>query len=581
MAQETITKETNAPVYMVRGKPANPWLVLLSLMFGLFMSLLDVTIVNIAIPNMQSKLNTDLTTVTWVLNAYSLVFAVLLVTIGRLADQHGRKRLFMIGMLFFSAGSLLCALAPEMASLLGGQAIYWLIGFRALQAIGAASLNSVSLAIIMAVFPPKQRGAAIGIWGALSGLAAAAGPVLGGFLVQNFDWRWIFFVNLPFCLIGIFMVALFVPETHNPYGSKRIDIPGVLTLSVGLFCLVLAIIEGNDWGWNSTSILSLFAAAVVFLALFALVEMRVKEPIVDFSLFKIGTFTSSSFAMFLFGIAIQGAFLVLVLYFISAQGTDQLGAAYAIMPIPIASFIVSAFAGTFSARINPRILGILGMALLMLGFFLLATLNADSNYLDTTWRGLLIGAGMGLCFQSFPNVALSEVARHKLGVGSGVFNTFRQIGFVLGVAILISLFVGQVQNNVAQAQANAIAIVQHDTAIPAQFRPFIIRGLQQASVNANSSQLQPQQYDLTQFANNAPPQYRAQARAALQDLGNKIAAEFKKAVVQAFTTTWIASAIIAVAGFILALLTFILRRKAPSVEQRREVSDEASVAAAL
>src|SRR5205085_10520744 len=152
-------------------------------------------------------------------------------------------------MVLFSIGSLMCALSPAMESLTGIHAINWLIGFRAFQAIGAAALNPVSLAIIIAIFPRNKRGAAIGVWGALSGLAAAAGPVLGGFLVQNFDWRWIFFVNIPFCIIGLVMVAMFVPETRATGVSRRVDIPGLITLSAAMFCLVLAVIEGNDWGW--------------------------------------------------------------------------------------------------------------------------------------------------------------------------------------------------------------------------------------------------------------------------------------------------------------------------------------------
>ena len=570
------------PVLTVRGKPANPWLALLALVFGLFMALLDVTIVNIAIPSIQGDLHTDLTTVTWVLNAYSLVFAVLLVTMGRFADQYGRKRIFLLGMVIFSVGSLLCALAPTIASLTGVAGIDWLIGARAFQAIGAASLNPVSLAIIMAVFPRERRGAAIGIWGALSGIAAATGPVLGGYLVQNFDWRWIFFVNLPFCIIGLFMVAMFVPETREPGVSRRIDIPGIITLSAAVFCLVLAIIQGNDWGWSSTPILSLFGGAVLATILFFVVELKVKEPIIDFSLFKIGSFTSASFAMFVFGIAIQGAFLILVLYFIYAQGYTQLNAAYAILPIPVASFIVSAFSGAFSQKINPRISALLGMTLLAVGFFLLFTLNVNSTLLDTIWRGLIIGAGMGMCFQSFPNIALSEVPRAKLGVGSGVFNTFRQIGFVLGVAILISLFVGQIQTNITRASNNAIQIVQNDTAIPAQFRPLIINGLKQAVNNAgNSQQLSSQNVDLTQFANNAPPQFRAQARASLKALGDKITAEFQKGVVQSFTTTWLAAAFAAVVGVLLTFFTLVSRRKRGSLVPKSESHEEVDVPAVL
>src|SRR5947209_617797 len=570
------------PVLTVRGKPANPWLALLALVFGLFMALLDVTIVNIAIPSIQSDLHTDLTTVTWVLNAYSLVFAVLLVTMGRFADQYGRKRIFLLGMVIFSVGSLLCALAPTIASLTGVAGIDWLIGARAFQAIGAASLNPVSLAIIMAVFPRERRGAAIGIWGALSGIAAATGPVLGGYLVQNFDWRWIFFVNLPFCIIGLFMVAMFVPETREPGVSRRIDIPGIITLSAAVFCLVLAIIQGNDWGWSSTPILSLFGGAVLATILFFVVELKVKEPIIDFSLFKIGSFTSASFAMFVFGIAIQGAFLILVLYFIYAQGYTQLNAAYAILPIPVASFIVSAFSGAFSQKINPRISALLGMTLLAVGFFLLFTPNVNSTLLDTIWRRLIIGAGMGMSFESFPNIALSEVPRAKLGVGSGVFNTFRQIGFVLGVAILINLFVGQIQTNITRGSNNAIQIVRNDTAIPAQFRPLIINSLKQAVNNAgNSQQLSSQNVDLTQFANNAPPQFRAQARASLKALGDKITAEFQKGVVQSFTATWLAAAFAAVVGVLLTFFTLVSRRKRGSLVPKSESHEEVDVPAVL
>jgi EmrB/QacA subfamily drug resistance transporter len=575
----TVYKDTSHPVHTLRGKPVNAWLVLVSLIFGFFMSLLDVTIVNIAIPSIQSNLKTDLTTVTWVLNAYSLVFAILLVTMGRFADQFGRKRIFMLGMIIFSLGSLLCALSPTMALLTGWPAIHWLIGFRAFQAIGAAAMNPVSLAIIIAVFPRERRGAAIGVWGALSGLAAAAGPVLGGFLVQNFDWRWIFFVNLPFCIVGLFMVALFVPETREQGTSKKLDPLGLLTLSIAMFCLVLAIIQGNDWGWTSTPILSLFAGALVALILFFIVESRVSEPIVDFSLFKIRNFSASSIAIFLFGIAIQGAFLILVLYFIDAQGYTQLDAAYAILPIPLASFVVSAFSGAFSQKINPRISGMVGMALLVVGFIALATLNVNSTFLDTTWRGLIIGAGMGLCFQSFPNMALSEVPRAKLGVGSGVFNTFRQIGFVLGVAILISLFIGQIKTNVQQATTNSIQIVQNNTSIPAQFHQPIINGLQSAGSDANSSQVKPQSVDLTQFAQYAPPQYREQARANLKVLGDQIAAEFKNAVINAFTATWIAAAMFALLGLVGAFFTRMPSRKVAARSQDGKPVEEMEVPA--
>ncbi len=535
-------------------KQVNPWLVMISLMFGLFMALLDVTIVNIALPDIQAKLNTDLATVSWALNAYNLGFAVLLVTMGRFADIFGRKLIFMIGMVLFSVGSLLCALSPS---------VEWLIGFRALQAMGAAALNPVSLAIILAVFPYERRGAAIGIWGAMSGLASAVGPLLGGFLVQTFDWRSIFFVNLPFCVIGLIMVALFVPNLKDEQASRRIDFLGLVTLSVTLFCLVLGIIQGNSWGWLSAPVLGLFAGSVVALALFVFVELRQKEPIVDVTLFKIRSFVASNLAMFLFGIAVQGAFLILVLYFENALGYDALHAAYATIPAPLAAFVISALTGRFGRQIGPKLLGIIGLTGLAIGLGLLCTLSLDSTPFDTTWRGVILGASIGLCFTSFPNLSLAEVPRDKLGVGSGVFNTFRQVGFTLGVAILISLFSGQVKPNIDQARSNSVAIVQADTKLPPPLKSGIVAGLQKAQSNTTAgeggSSNTAQQFNLPGLADRIPN--GQSLKPELANLQTQISNEFKLALVNAFKFTWVVSAIVALLGLIPAFVTRAAKRK--------------------
>jgi len=233
---------------MVGAKPVKPWLVLTAVLFGFFMAVLDMTIMNIAIPSIQTGLKADLLSTSWVLNAYNLMYAVLLITVGRFADQYGRKRLLLIAMILFSLASLGCALAQACGHISGAPAMSWLIGFRALQGIGAAGLTPVSLAIMMVVFPRQKLSAAIGVWGAVGGMGAAFGPIIGGFLVQTLDWRWIFLVNLPICAVGIVLTLLFVPETRDPSVSRRIDVPGLLTLTMAIFCLVLAIIEGNEWG---------------------------------------------------------------------------------------------------------------------------------------------------------------------------------------------------------------------------------------------------------------------------------------------------------------------------------------------
>src|SRR5438105_2147646 len=247
----------SSPVLMVGAKPVKPWLVLTAVLFGFFMAVLDMNIMNIAIPSIQTALKADLLSTSWVLNAYNLMYAVLLITVGRFADQYGRKRLLLIAMILFSLASLGCALAQACGRISGAPAMGWLIGFRVLQGIGAAGLTPVSLAIMMVVFPRQKRGAAISVWGAVGGMGAAFGPIIGGFLVQTFDWRWIFLVNLPICAVGIVLTLLFVPETSDPAVSRHIDVPGLLTLTMAIFCLVLAIIEGNEWGWSSVPILSL------------------------------------------------------------------------------------------------------------------------------------------------------------------------------------------------------------------------------------------------------------------------------------------------------------------------------------
>ncbi len=551
---------TPPPVLTVRGKPVRPWVMLAAVLIGFFMAILDTTIVNIAIPSIQTSLKADLTSISWVLNAYNLVYAVFLVTAGRFADQYGRKRMFMIGMILFSLGSLGCALVPAFEQISGTPAMSWLIGFRALQGSGAAALVPASLAIILAVFPPEKRGAALGAWGALAGLAAAIGPVIGGSLIQTFGWPWIFFVNLPICLVGLVMLLLFVPETRDPHEGKRIDVLGMLTLTAAIFCLVLAIIQGNDWNWTSTPILALFGAALASLLLFVIIEVRQQEPIVDFSLFKARSFTGANITMFLVGIAVQGAILMVVLYYMNALAYSQLNAAYALLPLPLASFVVSVLAGRVSGRFNPHIMGLVGLILLAVGFGLLCLLSTDASYLDVAWRSLLLGAGIGMVFQSQPSISLSKEPRSKLGVGSGIFNTFRQIGFVLGVAILISVFTGQLQSNLGQARTHAMALVQADTKIPPQMRSSIAFHLNDARSTGSSSS----NVDVSSLADTLPPtvpaRVRESVRSELRALGASIGYEFKTQLVDSFKTTWAIAALFAIAGFFSAFFTYVARR---------------------
>ncbi len=521
-----LTEQEPPTLKLANGKPVQPWLVLLSIVFGFFMSLLDTTITNIALTNIQTNLKTDLTTVSWTINIYTLTFAALLITMGRLADQFGRKKLYMIGMVIFSFGSILCAFAPS---------IEFLIAFRVVQALGAAVLEAVSLAIILGVFPKKQRTAAIGIWGALAGLAAAAGPVLGGFLLEvgkgNLEWRWIFFVNLPFCLIGLAMIARNVPEMRDPRATRKIDFGGVITLSVGVSCLALGFTQANDWGWTSLGVIGLFVASLVSLVLFYIVETHQAQPILDFGLFKVRSFTAACMVGIMFTIAFMGALVIFTQYFITAQGKSPLEAALAFIWTPLAAFVVAGASSSVGDKFPPRLIVIAGMIFLGVGLLSLCTLPVDASYLDTLWREILLGIGTGLCFTSLPNIALSGVPAAKLGAGSGAYNTFQQLGFALGVAILISLLSGQFKTNLGAAQTRAIADVNAAN-IPSQAKEVIITSLQSRNTQsaAPAGQL------------NTP-------------LTQQIGAEFKSGTLDSFSFTWFAAAMFALFGVVPALFT--------------------------
>lgn len=517
---------------MPDGREVKPWLVLFSIVFGFFMSLLDATISNIALDNIQTNLKTDLTTVSWVLNAYILTFAALLVTAGRLADQFGRKRVYMVGMILFSLGSLLCALAPS---------IELLITFRVAQAIGASVLEAVSLAIILAVFPRDKRTAAIGIWGALAGLAAAVGPVLGGFLLEigkgNFEWRWIFFVNLPFCLAGLVMIARNVPEMRDPQATRRVDLVGVVALSIGIFCLALGFTQATDWGWGSAGVLGLFGTSIVALVGFYLIETHQAQPILDFGLFKFRSFTATCLVGVMFTIAFQGILIVLIQYFIIAQGKSPLDAALAIIWMPLAAFVSAAASGASGDKFSPRLLIIAGMFLMGVGLLSLYTLPVNATYLDTVWREAIAGLGAGFCFTGLPNIALSQVPRARLGAGSGAYNTFQELGFVLGIAIFISLLTGQFKTNFSEARTQAVAQVQADQTLPPTAKTAIISGLEKSNPQTGGS-----------------PSNGATGNQG-NPLNGQIDGLFKKATLDSFTFVWFAAAMFALFGIVPALFT--------------------------
>jgi len=412
-----------------------PWLVLFSVLCGFFLSIVDATIVNISLVSIRQHFHTDIALSSWILDGYNVTVAVLLVAAGRLADQFGRKKVFQLGVILFGIGSVLCGFSVS---------VQFLIGARVVQAIGAAALPTVSLALVSSVFPgPKERGVALSIWGALSGLAAAAGPVLGGFLVQ-YGWQWIFFVNVPVCLVGIVLVAIFVPESRPDNDHTPLDMFGLLLLSLAVFGVVLGVIEGNHWGWLTPAMFLLVAGTCLALILFLLRQKTFAHPIIPLNLFQQRSFTSASLAMLFFCIALQAAYLILPYYFILARGESQLSASFAIVPIPLTSFLVSVLSGKL-VRVSQLAKAMSGLVCVAGGLVTLSSLPSTSTMLDVAWRGAIIGTGTGLCFSVLPALAMSHVPAQQFGIASGVFNCFRQVGFALGVAFLLSVLDSQLQ----------------------------------------------------------------------------------------------------------------------------------------
>jgi len=395
--------------------------------FGLFMIMLDNTVVNVALPSIERDLHVSIASLEWIVTAYALTFAALLITGGKLADLYGRRRLFMIGIAVFTLSSLACGLAPSAG---------FLIGARAVQGIGAALMSPATLSIIMATFPPKERGQAIGIWAGVSALALAIGPLVGGLIVDNINWNWIFFVNVPVGALGIAASLFFITESRDTAREQSIDLPGLATSGLGLFSLSYALIEGNQHGWASPEIIGLFVAAVVLLAGFVLVEKHQRLPMLDLSLFRNGTFLGANVVALLVSLGMFGVFFFVSLYVQNILGYSPTKAGAIFLPMTLLIILVAPLAGRASDRVGSRWLMAVGMTILGVSLLLYQRVGVHSDFWTLLPSLLLGGIGMALTMSPMTAAAMSSVPVDKAGVGSGVLNSFRQLGGSLGIALM-------------------------------------------------------------------------------------------------------------------------------------------------
>jgi EmrB/QacA subfamily drug resistance transporter len=413
------------------------WRALIVVCVAIFMLLLDITVVNVALPDIQKELHTSFTDLQWVVDAYALMLAATMLNAGSLGDLLGRKRVFTAGVALFTLASALCGAATTPL---------FLILARGGQGIGGAIMFSVSLAILSQEFHGHERAGAFGIWGATVGLAVAVGPLVGGALTTWVGWRWIFFVNLP---IGIACVAGAFRELHESRDEEHggFDLPGFVTLTTGLFAFVLALLRGNDWGWGSGRVLGLLGAAVASLALFAAVELNRAEPMLDFRLFRVPTFTGAQITAFAISAGMFSQFLYLALYLQNVLGYSPIGAGVRFLPLSLLSFVAAPVAGRLSARLPVRVLLGSGLALVGVSLLLMYGITPSSAW-TTLLAGFLVGgAGIGLVNAPLASAAVSVVEQRRAGMASGINNTFRQVGIATGIAALGAIFQSRIHSD--------------------------------------------------------------------------------------------------------------------------------------
>jgi EmrB/QacA subfamily drug resistance transporter len=410
------------------------WFVMAGVATATFLSTIDGSIVNVALPTLVRELGAPFAAVQWVVLAYLLTQTTLILSVGRLGDMLGKKPIFTAGVLLFTLSSVLCGLAPT---------VYWLIGFRALQAVGAAMALALGMAIVTEAFPPAERGKALGMNGTFVSVGVVIGPTLGGLILDAFSWRWIFFVNLPIGLLGAFLAWRYIPN-FKPRGRQTFDYRGAGTLFVSLLMLLLALTWGQTLGFGAPPIVGLLGGSAVFLALFLRIETRAPQPMIDLRLFRSSLFSVSLLTGGLAFVAISGATLLLPFFLDDMLGyaPRQVGLLMALIPAFLG--VLAPLSGALSDRYGSRPISILGLAVLVGGYGLMSRFSLQTSLWGYALGVLPLGVGMGI-FQSPNNSAIMGAApRERLGVASGMLGLSRTLGQTTGVAVLGALWAGRV-----------------------------------------------------------------------------------------------------------------------------------------
>jgi EmrB/QacA subfamily drug resistance transporter len=477
------------------GTDRRKWFALALILAVQFMTILDIAIVNVALPSIQLDLGFSQENLQWVISAYALVFGGFLLLGGRSADLLGRRRIFMLGTLVFTLGSLLCGLAWSEESL---------IAFRALQGLGAATITPAALSILVATFAEgRERNIALGAWGAVGGVGAAFGVLLGGVLTDLLSWEWIFFVNVPVGVAALILTPFLLSESLDKHG-QGFDVPGAVLVTSGLSLLVLGITQGHGWGWGSAETIGVFAAAAALLLAFVGWESRVKDPLVPFSIFRLQTLTAANVAGFIMGTALFAMFLMLTLYMQQVLGLSPIETGVGYLAVAGTAIIWANVAAAAVTRVGVKPALVFGMSLMTAGLLYFTQVSVDGSY----WRDLLpgfliIGLGMPFAYVAITIAAVAGTRPQEAGLASGLINTSQQIGGAVGIALLSTIAVSTTDDALASGSQAPVALTDGFQAafwagaaiafLGVLVSLFLVRGrdLQQVEAQAGEPALEP------------------------------------------------------------------------------------------
>ncbi|MDT3427117.1 EmrB/QacA subfamily drug resistance transporter [Paenibacillus forsythiae] len=533
-----------------------------AIVLGFFMALLDTTIVNIALPEMTRHFGGGVSEISWVMNGYNLAFAVFILTASRLADQFGRRKVFLIGIALFTLSSLLAGFAPSLGAL---------IALRVIQGLAGAIIVPLTIPLTTSTFPKELHGAIIGIWGAVSGLAAASGPALGGVLTEKLNWQWIFFVNVPLGVLSLILTLMFIGESKDASAGRRVDAAGTMFITGSMFCFVYGLIRVDDWGWTSSAILLLFAAGLLLLLLFLYAERKGAEPMLPLELFKIKVFNGAALTLLIVGAGLMNISLLTSFFLTRIMGMTDLKAGLILSMMAVGATLTSAISGPLSGKYGSRWFAAAGVAVMAGAAYSLGGLTLSSPVGGILLRLTVSGIGVGLTMAPVMSAAVRNVPAEKVGISSGVINMTKALGSVLGVAIIVTALQHHLDGQVDAARSSAVQMIRDDGLLLPSVKEALATSLERAgsggeggmaSLPSPESAAAAVGSQLQSAASGLAPEERAALEQSVpaqmretEALVARIGGEMKGAAVKGFSRTFALAGLLLLPGVAFALIS--------------------------